>query len=468
MEAGTISDRKEPSTPSSQSREILELAIPAMLAIASEPILALADTAMIGRLGVEPLAGRAIASALIGGIYWVFTFLIFGTTTLVGRHYGANEPKACGEIYLQAIVLATIGGIAVSSLCILFASRLYTVMGAEQAVLVAGASYFRTRMAATPLTFFWYATVGFLRGIQNTRTPMFIALFVNGFNIVLDYALIYGRFGFPAMGLQGAAIASVASQLIGASICIRLLFYSSYATRYGLTRWSLKPSRFRSLSRIGREIAVRTGALRFSLIFATATVARMGPSLLSSHEIAFQLWIFCSDTVDGLAVAGQALVAKYLGSNRAEKAYRLGKILILWGCATGFSFGLGYWLFKRPLINLFTKSPDVIQTLSTEIFPLLVLSLPLNGIVFVLDGILIGAHDTRFLMWAMLIGSFTIFIPITWLSLQFGLGLLGIWVGLSLFMVFRFCTNLFRLMRRRWAHAFAARGMEKRRQYKQE
>ena len=183
----------------------------------------------------------------------------------------------------------------------------------------------------------------------------------------------------------------------------------------------------------------------------------MGTVFISSHEIAFQLWIFCSDTVDGLAVAGQALVAKYLGNDRAEKALLLGKTLILWGCAAGLVFGLGYLLSKQILINLFTKNPDVIQILSAEIFPLLVLFQPLNGIVFVLDGVLIGAHDTRFLMWAMLIGSSIIFIPITWLSLQFGFGLLGVWVGLSLFMAYRLTTNLVRLLSRRWIHASTGR-----------
>ncbi len=457
MGIGTISDRKEPSAQLSQSREILELAIPAMLAIASEPILNLADTAMLGRLGVEPLAARAIASALIGGIYWIFTFLIFGTTTLVGRHRGANDPKACGEIYLHAILIAVLGGITVSFLFILFAPHLYAAMGAQDEVLILGTSYFRIRIAGTPFTFLWFASVGFLRGIQNTRTPMLIALFVNGLNIALDYALIYGEFGFPSMGLLGAAIASVACQVLGAGLCLWILFSSPYASEYGLTQWRYNANRFRSLATIGRDLAVRTGALRFSLIFATATASRMGAVFLSSHEIAFQLWILCSDSVDGLAVAGQALVAKYLGADRAGKAIRLGKTLILWGCSAGVAFGLGYFFFKGPLIHLFTKSPDMIQSLNNEIFPLLILFQPLNGIVFVLDGVLIGAHDTRFLMWAMLIGAFIIYIPISWVSLQFGFGLFGIWVGLSLFMVYRMTTNLVRLLGRRWIHAFTAR-----------
>ncbi len=424
-----------------------------MLAIASEPILSLADTAMLGRLGVEPLAARAIGSALIGGIYWAFSFLIFGTTTLVAYHYGANEPEACGETYLHAIFLAVVGGTAIAFISIYFAPHLYTLMGAEQPVLVAGISYFRIRIAGTPFIFLFFATVGFLRGIQNTRTPMLIAFFVNGLNIVLDYALIYGEFGLPAMGLRGAAIASLVSQAIVGAICIRLLFFSSYTTPYGLTRWRFDLRRFLPLSRIGRDIAIRTGALRFSLVFATATVARMGTGFLSSHEIAIQLWLLCSDTIDGLAVAGQALVAKYLGSNRTKQAYRLGKTLIFWGCAAGLIFALCYITFQQTLIALFPNSQEIVLLLSSGIFLLLALFQPLNGIVFVLDGFLIGAHDTRFLMWAMLIGALGIFVPISWISLQWGLGFLGVWAGLSLLMAYRLATNLYRLLSKRWVVA---------------
>lgn len=284
---------------------------------------------------------------------------------------------------------------------------------------------------------------------------MFIAFSVNGLNIVLDYILIYGQFGLPAMGLRGAAIASLVSQVIGGAICLKLLFFSSYTAPYDLARWRIHIGRLLPLFRIGRDIAIRTGALRFSMIFATAMISRMGAGLLSSHEIAIQLWLLCSDTIDGLAVAGQALVAKRLGSNHRKQAYRLGKALILWGLSAGLIFALCYNVLQDVLIALFTRSPEVIRTLSGgRIFLLLALSQPINGIVFVLDGFLIGAHDTRFLMWAMLIGSLGIFVPISWISLRWELGLLGIWAGLTLLMAYRLITNLYRLFSRRWLLVF--------------
>ena len=425
-----------------------------MLAIVSEPILNLADTAMIGRLGVAPLGAKAIASALIGGIYWIFTFLIFGTTTLVARHHGAGRHDLCGETYLHALLLAVAGGGVVALLGILFAPALYSLMGAQPTVLAEGVPYFRIRIAGATFTFVFYASVGFLRGVQDTRTPLNIALAVNGLNLILDYALIYGRLGFPTLRLEGAAIASLSAQLIGAFACLGFFFLSSATRSYRAARWSTSMTRLLPLFRIGRDLAIRTGALRFSLVFATGSVARMGAKYLSAYEIALQLFLLSSDTIDGLAVAGQDLAAKHLGAGRADRAYRMGKALIAYGAAAGLIFTIGYFTARPWLIAFFTASPEVILILAGEVFLLLALLQPFNGVVFVLDGYLIGAHDTRFLMSAMLIGALGIFVPLCWLSLHWDWGLTGVWVGLSLLMVFRFATNFGRFLSMRWINRF--------------
>jgi len=428
-----------------------------MLAIASEPVFILADTAMIGRLGVEPLAARAIASSLIGGIYWVFAFLIFGTTTLVGYHRGTDEPEICGEICVQALFLAVVGGLGVAVLGILFAPQLYIWMGAGPDVLEQGSLYFRIRIAGAPFTFVLFACVGFLRGIQDARTPMLIAFATNGINGALDYVLIYGALGFPALGLKGAAIATLVSQITAGCICLGIVFFSSYTAQYRLNRWRLDARRLLALSRIGRDLAIRTGALRFSLVFATGTVARMGTVALSSHEIALQLFLLSSDTIDGIAVAGQTLAAKHLGARRPDAAYRMGKILILCGLVAGLIFGVAYILLKPALIGIFTRSPEVVEILGVAIFVLLALFQPVNGVVFASDGFLLGAHDTRYLMWAMLAGALGIFVPIAWLSLHYQWGLLGVWIGLSLLMAWRLATNLYRFFSKRWISGFPAK-----------
>ncbi len=411
---------------------------------------------MIGHLGVEPLAAKAIATSLIGAVIWIFAFLIFGTTSLVASQYGSRNYLACGEIFRHALVLAVGGGVLVASLCFLSAPGLYALMGATPEVAAEGVPYFRIRCATIPMLFSIYAAVGFLRGIQNTFSPMLVAFLMSGTNIVLDYALIYGGLGFPALGLRGAAVAAVAAHALGAALYLRLLFFSEYADLYQLKSRQLRLGRFRDISRIAGHLAVRTAGLRLSLVFATAVVARMGPVYLAAYEIVFQLFIFCSDTVDGLAVAGQTLVARHLGGGDVRRARRLGRMLVIWGCAGGAVFGAAYLLFQEPLLALFTSSAVVAELARSEAFLLLIVFQPLNGIVFALDGFILGAHDTRFLMWAMLAGGLLLFVPLTGLSFYLGLGLFGVWAGFSLFMLHRLAANLWRLWSGRWEGAFAA------------
>ncbi|HXK27994.1 MAG TPA: MATE family efflux transporter [Candidatus Binatia bacterium] len=435
---------------SSHLREILALGIPTMLALASQPLLNIGDTAMIGRLGVEPLAARAIGAALISGIYWIFAFLTFGTTTLIGHHFGADDAKACGETYLHALFLALIGGGALAAAGFFFAGELYKWMGANNSVADQGIPYFCITISSAPFTLILLASVGFFRGIQNSRTPMSIAFLANGLQLLLDYALIYGNFGLPSLGLRGAAIAAWIAQLTGATVSLAIFFVSRRTAAYRAVGWRISIAKLRPLFRIGGDLAVRTGALRLSLIFATATAARMGAAILSAYEIAFQLFMLCSDVIDGLAVAGQALVAKHLGAHRNETAVRMGRTLIVCGAVAGLLFSVMFIAAETLIIQFFTKSPEVIAAIGGGLFLLVALMQPLNGTVFVIDGLLIGARDTRFLMWAMLAGGFGVFIPISWLSLNYGWGLAGILIGLSALMLWRCATNVFRFTGRKW------------------
>jgi len=435
---------------SSHLREILALGIPTMLALASQPLLSIGDTAMIGRLGVEPLAARAIGAALISGIYWIFAFLTFGTTTLIGHHFGADDARACGETYLHALFLALVGGAALAAAGFFVAGELYKRMGADPAVADQGISYFRITISSAPFTLILLASVGFFRGIQNSRTPMFIAFLANGLQLLLDYGLIYGNFGLPSLGLRGAAIAAWIAQLTGATVSLAIFFVSRRTAAYRAVGWRISIAKLRPLFRIGGDLAVRTGALRLSLIFATATAARMGAAILSAYEIAFQLFMLCSDVIDGLAVAGQALVAKHLGAHRNETAVRMGRTLIVCGAVAGLLFSVMFIAAETLIIQFFTKSPEVIAAIGGGLFLLVALMQPLNGTVFVIDGLLIGARDTRFLMWAMLAGGCGVFIPISWLSLNYGWGLTGILIGLSALMLWRCATNVFRFTGRKW------------------
>jgi putative MATE family efflux protein len=430
-------------------RAILRLAVPASAALASQPILNIGETAMIGKLGPEPLAARAIGAALTGTIYWIFAFLTFGSTTLIGYKYGAKDYKGCGAIFYHAVLLAVLVGSAVACVCILFAPNLFRLMGAGAAVAGHGIPYFSLVMASAPLTFVSLAAVGFFRGIQDTRTPMLIASLTVGLQLVIDYALIYGQLGASRLGLTGAGVAALAAQFVGALAYITIFFIAPKNAAFRPdSRFSFV--QLRPLFRIGQDLALRTGALRGSLMFAAAMAARMGAVTLAAYEIAFQLFMLCSDLVDGLAVAGQALTAKLIGSNQKPSAYQLGKILILSGIIAGLFFTLIFLGAPQMIVGFFTANPEVVLQLSGGVIVLVALMQSLNGAVFVLDGFLIGAGDTRYLMWAMLIGGFGIFVPIAYLSLHYGWGLAGIVSGIGALMVWRFVSNLYRFLNRSW------------------
>jgi len=279
---------------------------------------------------------------------------------------------------------------------------------------------------------------------------MIIAFVVSGIHLLLDYGLIYGNLGFPRLGIKGAGVAAWFGQFVGAATCLGIFFFSRSTAAYRSLKWRISLTRLRPLFRIGGDLAIRTGALRGSLVFATSCTARMGASVLSAHEIAFQLMLLCSDVIDGLAVAGQALVAKYLGAAQKETAIAMGKTLIICGAVAGLVFGIAFLGAQDAIASFFTNSTEVKLLLGTGVILLVAVFQPLNGIVFVLDGLLIGARDTRFLMWAMLIGAVGIFVPISWMSLHWGWGLTGIWAGVGALMSWRLLTLLYRFFSRKW------------------
>jgi MATE family multidrug resistance protein len=406
---------------------------------------------MIGRLGATELAARAIGAAIVGSIYWVFAFLTFGSTTLIGHHFGARDYRACGETYLHALFVALIGGLAVTGAGIVCAESLYRLLGAEAAVVQRGADYFRIYIAAAPLTLIVYSSVGFFRGVLDTKTPLAIAFVITAIQLILDFGLIYGNFGLPALGLTGAALAACAAQLCGAAIYLALFFKSKQTADYRTGPWRITYGALRPLFRIGQDLAIRTGALRLSLVFATSTAARMGAVTLAAYEVVFQLFMLGSDLIDGLAIAGQALAAKYLGARDTQRAYRMGVTLLLCGCIAGVGFTVGFAAAWSMIAAFFTTSQEVVSLLDYRVMLLVCAPQPFNGMVFVLDGLLIGARDTRYLMWAMLIGA-ALLIAVAWSALELGWGLIGIVSAVGTLMAWRSATNLSRFLGRRWAN----------------
>jgi putative MATE family efflux protein len=427
-------------------RDILKLALPALGALAAEPLYLLADTAMVGHLGTEELAALAIAGTLIAASFTLFNFLTYGTTAQVARLHGAREELEAGRIAAQALWLSLGLGLLLVALLAGLAVPLVELMGGRGRTGDLAVLYLRIGSLGLPFALVALAGQGFLRGVSDLRSPLLIVVVANAANVVLNVVFIYA-FGW---GLAGSAWATVVAQLgMGGAFAWRLLAAPADSRRPSL-------GRMRPLARIGGEIFVRTSALYGSFLVASAVLARIGEDALGAHQIAFQLFVFLALVLDAIAIAGQVIVGRSLGAGDSEQAYVAARRMIEWGVAAGALFALVMLALIDVLPRAFSSDPAVVEQ-AKRIWPLFALMQPANGAVFALDGILIGAGDTRFLMWGMLAASVGVYVPIALGSLAFGLGIVGVWSGLLGLIAVRLGTCGWRFAGRRWAVTGARR-----------
>jgi putative MATE family efflux protein len=422
---------------SPHDRRIFALAVPALGALAAEPLYLLVDTAIVGHLGTPQLAALAIAATVLSTVFTVFNFLTYGTTAHVARLHGAGRERDAAEVGSQALWLSLAIGVVLLVLVVAVAAPAVELMGGEGEVARQAALYLR--IAALGAPFFMLATAGqgYLRGISDLRTPLKILVAAHAVNVVLEVLFVYG-FGW---GLEGSAWGTVIAQAgMG-------LAFVAVQRRAGWERprWS----RIRPLVRIGGHIAVRTSALLASFLVASAVLARVGAPSLAAHQIAFQLFVFLALVLDALAIAGQVMVGGMLGAGDAGGAREAARRMIGWSVVAGALFGVLLLALGELIPRAFTSDPAVVAQ-AREIWWIFALMMPANGAVFALDGILIGAGDTRFLMWGMLAAA-AVYVPVALLALHENWGIRGVWLGLAGLIAVRLVTCGARFAGRRWA-----------------
>lgn len=420
-------------------REIFALALPALGALAAEPTYLLVDTAIVGHLGTPQLAALAIAATLLGTAVTLFNFLTYGTTAQVARLHGAGEVAAAGRIGSQALWLSLALGGTLLALILLFAAPAVALMGGTGETAEMAVSYLRISALGIPFAMIALAGQGFLRGVGNLRAPLVILVAANAANAALEVLFVYG-FGW---GLAGSAWGTVIAQAgMGVAFVFWLLRAPADSRR---PSWAT----MRPLLRVGGDIAVRTGALLLSFALASAVVARMGEAPLAAHQVAFGLFIFLALVLDAVAIAGQILVGRSLGAGDAEGAYEAARRMIFWSVVVGGIFCLTLLAGTGTIPRLFTGDPDVVER-AGELWPLFAFMQPVGAAVFALDGILIGAGDTRFLKWSMVL-AFLAFAPLALAALALDFGVVGVWAALNVLMLVRLATCGARFLGRRWA-----------------
>ncbi|HEY7074745.1 MAG TPA: MATE family efflux transporter [Solirubrobacteraceae bacterium] len=422
---------------SKYDRQILALALPALGALAAEPLYVLVDTAIVGHLGTRQLASLAIAATVLSTLFAVFNFLTYGTTAQVARLHGAGRDRDAAEMGSQALWLGAAVGVVLVALVEAAAPVTVTLMGGSGAVAAGAVLYLRIAAVGAPLFMLASAGQGFLRGMSDLRTPLVILIAAHTVNALLEVLFVYG-FGW---GLAGSAWGTVIAQLgMGAA-------FVAVQARAGLERpqWA----RMRRLTRIGGEIAVRTSALLASFLVASAVLARVGAASLGAHQIAFQLWTFLALVLDAVAIAGQVMIGRMLGAGDAAGARAAAVRMIGWSTVLGAGFAVVLLALEDVIPQLFTDDAAVIER-AHAVWPLFAAMMPANGAVFALDGILIGAGDTRFLMWGMLAAA-AAYVPIALLALGQGWGIVGVWSGLAALIAVRLLTCGGRFIGSRWA-----------------
>jgi putative MATE family efflux protein len=420
-------------------RQIFRLALPALGALAAEPLYLLVDTAIVGHLGREELAALGIASVLLGGAFAIFNFLQYGTTAQVARATGAGRQEVAQRLGAQALWLSLAFGIAVSALIAVFAGPLVALIGGDGEAAELAETYLRIAAIGFPAAFLALGGQGYLRGVADLRTPLVIVIAGNVANVVLEVWMVYGL----GWGIEGAAWSTAIAQLgMGAGFVVVIL------RRLGRAHVRPQLALARRVLTLGGWIFLRTTALMSSFVLAGAVATRFGDASIAAHQIAFQLFILLALVLDSVAIAGQIIVGQELGAGRRERAYAASTRMVWIAVAAGGLFSLAMLALADVLPRAFTGDGTVLDQ-AAVLWPLFALMQPLNGAVFALDGILIGAGDGPFLA-ASMVAAFLVCAAILAAALVLDWGIRGVWAALVVLILVRLTLMTARFRRGRW------------------
>ncbi|MDA0565280.1 MATE family efflux transporter [Streptomonospora sp. S1-112] len=434
-------------------REILRIAVPSFFALVSEPLFLLTDSAIVGTLGTQPLGGLGVAGQVLITLASLCVFLAYGTTSAVARRFGAGQIAAGVRSGVDGLWLAALLGAAIVAVCYPAAPWLVQALGASPGVAVHAEVYLRVSLLSTPALLVILAGTGVLRGLQDATTPLLVAVGTNLANIVLCATFVL----LLDWGVAGSAWATVIAQSAGAAAYIAVVVRA--ARRHGV---GLAPSLagLRASATAGFALFVRTVSLRVVLVVSTAVAARLGDAELAAHQVATQIWSLLVFALDAIAIAGQAIIGRYLGASDTAGARAATRRMVEWGVFAGAVFAV-LTLAVRPWAPLpFTDDPHVHRLLLAALLVVALLQ-PLSGVVMVLDGILMGAGDQRYLAWASF-WTMLAFLPCAAL-VHYALpadsphGLTWLWIAFAVWILARGITLGARARGGAWLVAGAAR-----------
>lgn len=428
-------------------RGFLTLAIPALGVLVAEPLYLLLDVAVVGRLGAEALAGLALGALMLGVVSTQLTFLSYGTTARAARYYGAGRPADAVREGVQATWLAVGVGAVLAAIVFVFADPVLRLVAGDDAIAATAREWLLIAICGTPLILITLAGNGWMRGMQDTRTPLRCVLAGLIVSAPACPALVYGWLGLPTMGLAGSAVANLGGQAVAATLFLLVLVRAGRDHR---VPWTPAPRIIGRQLVLARDLVLRSLGFQACFLSAAAVAARFGAPALAAHQVVLQLWNLITLILDSLAIAAQALIGAALGAARTAAARTLAWRITRWSVLLAGVLAAALAASATVLPGVFTTDGAVLAEIG-RIWPQLVLLVPLGGMAFALDGVLLGAGDTAFLRTATLGAALVGFLPLIWAALVWDWGLIGIWWGLVLFLVLRVAAVCWRTAGGRWA-----------------
>ncbi len=434
----TMSDLASESTfKQSPHKTLISLSIPVLFSLIAEPLTGLIDTAFVAQSGSVPLAALGVGTIALSSTFWVFNFLGIGTQTGIAQALGRGESQRARDINGVAVSLALALGILLIVIGYPLATQLAVALGAGGEVLLEAERYMQVRLFGAPAVLITLTTMGSLRGLQDMKTPLWIALLVNALNILLDWPFIFGLGPLPAMGVAGAALASALSQWVGAVLVLTITLY-----RLGVPQ-QLRLWEMIGLLRVGRDLFIRTGMLMLFLLLATRVATQSGDESGAAYQVIRQVWIFSALTMEAFAITGQSLVGYFVGANDILQARRVAAVATKWSMATGVLLALAM-IALGPLIIRTMVPPDAVAVFRPA-WLIAALTQPINAVAFITDGLHWGTGDYRYLRNGMIAASLCGGAALLLINSESPGALNWIWVATGLWILVRSIAGVIRI-----------------------
>ncbi|MDC1534018.1 MATE family efflux transporter [Polaribacter sp.] len=420
-----------------QFKNINKLAIPALIAGIAEPLLSITDTAIIGNMesnATESLAAVGIVGAFISMLVWVFGQVRSAISSIISQYVGAHKLEEVNDLPAQATAIVILGSFLVLAICYPFATQIFEFYNATGMILDSAVIYFKIRIFGFPFSLFVFAIFGTFRGLQNTYYPMLIAITGALLNIVLDIVLVYGIEGIIApMHIEGAAYASVLSQIVMAGIAASLLVKKTSISLKVQLPFNKEIKRMLGMI---SNLFIRTIALNVALYFGTSYATSYGKEYIAAYTIGLNIWFLGAFMIDGYSSAGNILSGKLLGAKDYQTLLKLSRKLTKYGFVIGGCLTIFGGLFYESIGTVFTKDPVVLEKFYASFWIILAMQ-PLCAITFIFDGMYKGMGEMKILRNLLLLSTGVVFIPVLLVFDAFDYKLHAIWIAFTCWIVVR-------------------------------